>query len=54
MEKRINEIVNGEMATSMEELKQLGEQMENMRDGQELDENGRTADPIQFDWEEEE
>ena len=49
MKKKISETINGEMATNMEELKQLGKQMENMRDGLELEENNRFSDPIQFD-----
>lgn len=46
------QVVNGNMANSMEELKQLGKQMENMRDGQQLEEDERIADPQQFDEEE--
>lgn len=42
-------IVNGNMANTMEELKQLGKQMENLRDGQQLEEDDRVADPKQFD-----
>lgn len=48
MEKK-EQVVNGNMANSMEELKQLGKQMENMRDGQQLEEDDRVADPQQFD-----
>lgn len=51
MEKK-DEVVNGNMANSMEELKQLGKQMENMRDGQQLEDDDRVADPKQFDDEE--
>lgn len=51
MEKR-EEIVNGNMANSMEELRLLGKQMENMRDEQQLEEANRVADPQQFDDEE--
>lgn len=47
------EIVNGNMANSMEELRLLGKQMENMRDEQQLEETNRIADPQQFDDEEE-
>ncbi|MER1985577.1 MAG: multidrug ABC transporter ATPase [Solibacillus sp.] len=46
---RKDEVVNGNMANSMEELKQLGKQMENMRDGQQLEDDDRVADPKQFD-----
>lgn len=51
MSKR-EEIVNGNMANSMEELKLLGKQMENLRDEQQLEETNRIADPQQFDDEE--
>lgn len=43
------EIVNGNMANSMEELKLLGKQMEHLRDEQQLEEANRIADPQQFD-----
>ena len=46
-----DEIVNGNMANSMEELKLLGKQMENLRDGQQLEEADRISDPQQFDGE---
>ena len=42
-------IVNGNMANTMEELKLLGKQMENMRDNAQLKEDGRVSDPQQFD-----
>lgn len=45
------DIVNGNMANSMEELKLLGKQMENLRDGQQLEEADRISDPQQFDEE---
>lgn len=45
------EIVNGNMANSMEELKILGKQMENLRDGGQLEEADRISDPQQFDEE---
>ncbi|MCH7322779.1 multidrug ABC transporter ATPase [Solibacillus sp. MA9] len=47
--KKREEIVNGNMANSMEELRLLGKQMENMRDEQQLEETNRIADPQQFD-----
>ena len=52
MEKHEHRKVNGNMANSMEELKLLGEEMEQMRE-----ENGTNGqpwmnDPIQFDHEE--
>ena len=43
------DIVNGNMANSMDEVRLLGKQMENMRDGQQLEEDNRIADPQQFD-----
>lgn len=46
-------VVNGNMANTMEELKQLGKQMENMRDNKQLEEDGRVSDPQQFDSDEE-
>ena len=57
MERRVNmdkdNVVNGNMANTMEELKQLGKQMENMRDNKQLEEDGRVSDPQQFDSDEE-
>lgn len=47
------DIVNGNMANSMEEVRLLGKQMENMRDEQQLEVTNRIADPQQFDEEEE-
>ncbi|WP_313894736.1 hypothetical protein [Psychrobacillus sp.] len=38
---------NGSMATNMEEVKQLGKQMEKLRDEQELKKDHRAADPAQ-------
>ena len=49
MEKDIHKIVNGNMANNMEEVKQLGKQMEHLRDEQQLEEVGRINDPEQFD-----
>ena len=49
-----DDIVNGNMTNSMEDVKFLGKQMENMRDGQQLEDTNRIADPQQFDDEEEE
>lgn len=46
-----DKVVNGNMANTMEELKQLGKQMENMRDGVQLNEDGRVNDPQQYDAE---
>ncbi|MCT6925801.1 multidrug ABC transporter ATPase [Metasolibacillus sp.] len=40
---------SGHMVNDMEDLKQLGKQMENMRDGQQLEEDDRIVDPQQFD-----
>lgn len=49
MDKHEKQPVNGSMATSMEELKQLGKQMDRMRDGEELERAGRIQDPVQSD-----
>ncbi len=38
---------NGSMASSMEEMKQLGRQMEKMRDEHELKADHRISDPVQ-------
>lgn len=38
---------NGSMATNMEEVKQLGKQMDRMRDNKELEEDNRVSDPAQ-------
>lgn len=38
---------NGSMVSSMEEMKQLGRQMEKMRDEQELKKDNRVSDPAQ-------
>ena len=40
---------NGSMATNMEEVKQLGKQMEKMRDDNELEQDNRVSDPAQSD-----
>ena len=44
-----DKVVNGNMANTMEELYDLGKQMEHLRDGQQLEKDGREADPVQFD-----
>ncbi|WP_107841476.1 hypothetical protein [Metasolibacillus meyeri] len=49
MEKNNQQPRSGQMVNNMEDLKQLGKQMENMRDGQQLEENDRIVDPQQFD-----
>lgn len=49
MEKDKDQVVNGNMANTMEELKNLGKQMEHLRDEKQLEEDGREADPEQFD-----
>ncbi len=48
MEKKVPNIENGSMARNMKELKDLGKQMEHLRDGLELAEDERIADPIQL------
>lgn len=47
MEKEKN-IQNGSMTLNMEDVIALGKQMERMRDGKDLAEDERVADPIQF------
>ncbi|MEE3808391.1 MULTISPECIES: hypothetical protein [Lysinibacillus] len=49
MEKKVPNIENGSMARDMKELKDLGKQMEHLRDGLELAEDERIADPIQLE-----
>ncbi len=49
MEKKVPNIENGTMARDMKELKDLGKQMEHLRDGLELAEDERIADPIQLE-----
>ncbi|KYG90739.1 multidrug ABC transporter ATPase [Metasolibacillus sp. FSL H7-0170] len=53
MEKENKQPTSGHMVNNMEDLKQLGKQMENMRDGQQLEEDERIVDPQQFDKTEE-
>lgn len=52
MEKKVPNIENGSMATNFDEVKELGKQMERMRDGVELAEDNRIADPIQLNEDE--
>lgn len=40
---------NGSMASNMEEVKQLGKQMEKLRDERKLNQDERVADPSQHD-----
>ena len=47
MEKKVPKIENGTMTSNFEEVKELGKQMERMRDEVELAEDHRFADPIQ-------
>lgn len=49
MEKKVPNIENGTMARDMKELKDLGKQMEHLRDGLELAEDERISDPIQLE-----
>ncbi|GEL05249.1 hypothetical protein [Rummeliibacillus stabekisii] len=49
MDKYKIEQENGSMATSFEEVQQLGKQMEKRRDEEDLEEAGRQSDPEQFD-----
>lgn len=52
MEKKVPNIENGTMAGNFEEVKELGKQMERMRDGVELTEDNRIVDPIQLNGDE--
>ncbi|MEG0260180.1 MAG: hypothetical protein RR595_12410 [Lysinibacillus sp.] len=52
MEKKISEIENGTMAANFKEVQELGKQMERIRDGVELAEDNRIADPIQLNEDE--
>ena len=54
MEKKVPNIENGTMARNFQDLKDLGKQMEHLRDGLELAEDDRIPDPIQVDDLEEE
>jgi hypothetical protein len=54
MEKKVPNIENGTMARNFQDLKDLGKQMEHLRDGLELVEDDRIPDPIQVDDYEEE
>lgn len=49
MAKEKENIVNGNMTNNMADVIWLGKQMEHLRDGQELAEDDRIADPVQFD-----
>ena len=49
MDKENDKILNGYMTNNMEDVIFLGKQMENMRDGKQLDEDERSNDPKQFD-----
>ena len=49
MEKDHDKILNGYMTNNMEDVIFLGKQMENLRDGKQLDEDNRNPDPVQFD-----
>ncbi|WP_431027945.1 multidrug ABC transporter ATPase [Lysinibacillus sp. LZ02] len=51
MKNNNEKILNGYMANNMEELIYLGKQMEDLRDGKQLEEDGRNPDPQQFDEE---
>ncbi|MGD7047802.1 hypothetical protein [Rossellomorea marisflavi] len=39
---------NGSMAGNMEEMEQLGKQMERLRTNEELEEDNKQPDPVQF------
>ncbi|WP_180955040.1 hypothetical protein [Bacillus sp. V3-13] len=44
-----NAPMNGSMAPNMEEMINLGKQMENLRTNQELKQDDKMPDPIQYD-----
>lgn len=48
MSKKERDPENGSMVSSMEDMKQLGRQMEKMRDEQELKKDHRVSDPAQL------
>ena len=50
-EEKKEEQVSGNMANSMEELKSLGKEMEQMREEHGTNGQGQKSDPIQFDEE---
>ena len=52
MTKRDDSTVNGNMANSMEELKTLGKEMEQIREENGTNGQPKTNDPIQFDADE--
>lgn len=52
VEKNLLSVENGTMAANMEEIIELGRQMERMRDGKQLFEDERITDPIQWNDEE--
>jgi glycerol-3-phosphate cytidylyltransferase-like family protein len=45
--KPIDEVMNGSMAPTLDEMKQLGKDMEGMKTGTDLKEEGLVTDPIQ-------
>jgi hypothetical protein len=47
--KPLNKVMNGSMAPNMDEIKQLGKDMESMKTGQELKDEGLVSDPVQED-----
>jgi hypothetical protein len=47
--KPLNKVMNGSMAPNMDEMKQLGKDMEGMKTDQDLKDEGLVSDPIQDD-----
>jgi hypothetical protein len=47
--KPLNKVMNGSMAPDMDEMKQLGKDMEDMKTDQELKDEGLVSDPVQED-----
>jgi hypothetical protein len=47
--KPLSKVMNGSMAPNMDEIKQLGKDMEGMKTGKDLKDEGLVPDPIQED-----
>jgi hypothetical protein len=47
--KPLNKVMNGSMAPNMDEMKQLGKDMEGMKTDKDLKDEGLVSDPIQDD-----
>jgi hypothetical protein len=51
-DRNVEDVVNGSMAPDMDEMKQLGKDMNDMKTNQTLKQEGLVPDPIQDDEEE--